>query len=184
MPSASGVVLLSMGNPVKHQFGRLVQQVGRRGAFLLFLALLDGVYAYSLFYPTASSRQSPTSEFLISIAPLWVWGLPWAAVGLVCGIFAFVKFDWPGFAAAIFIKVLWSVMFLTGWIFVDVERGYLSSAIWGAFGLLVALVAGWRETDPLEREIVELEHRLQVFEDRLYPKPHPEGDADQQAGHQ
>lgn len=123
----------------------LGQQIGRRGAFLLFLALLDLIYAYGLAFPTARSAYSPTSLFLADTMPLWAWGALWGAVGLSCLFFAFRRKDRIGYAIAMFLKVLWALMFLLGWLFADVERGYLSTAIWGAFGAVLWIIAGWQE---------------------------------------
>jgi hypothetical protein len=73
-------------------------RVGRRGAFLLFLALLDFVYAYGLPFPGAAANTSATYRFLAAVAPLDAWALLWAGVGLVCFVFAFHKKDAPGYA--------------------------------------------------------------------------------------
>lgn len=131
-----------------HQLKRLGYQVGRRGYFLLFLALLDFVYAIGLAFPSAQARGNPTMRFLDSAGSLLGWGILWAVVGAVCLVFAFRKNDWPGFAAAMLIKMLWAVTFLLGWIFAGVDRGYLSFAIWGAFALLVRLISTWPEGEP------------------------------------
>ena len=80
--------------------------------------------------------------------PLEVWGALWATVGTLCFVFAFMQQDAPGYAAAMFIKVLWALVFLLGWAFADVERGYLSTAIWGAFAAVLALIATWPEPEP------------------------------------
>jgi hypothetical protein len=42
-----------------------------------------------------------------------------------------------------FVKVLWAVTFLLDWLFADVERGYLSTAIWRAFAAVLGLIATW-----------------------------------------
>jgi hypothetical protein len=118
-------------------------RVGRRGAFLLFLALLDFVYAYGLAFPGAAANTSATYRFLAAVAPLDAWALLWATVGLTYLAFAFRKKDAPGYAAAMFVKVLWAVTFPLGWLFADVERGYLSTAIWGAFAAVLGLIATW-----------------------------------------
>lgn len=123
----------------------LTHRVGRRGAFLCFLALLDIIYGYSMLFPTTRSLSTPTSQFIMHVAPLWAWGSLWLTTGVVCAIYAFREKDAPGYAAAMFIKILWGLTFLLGWIFVDVERGYLSSAIWLAFAAVVALIASWPE---------------------------------------
>jgi hypothetical protein len=124
------------------------QRIGRRGAFLLFLSLLDAVYAYALAFPTPIAISSPTYQFLASTLPLEVWGALWAIVGTLCFVFAFTQQDAPGYAAAMFIKVLWALVFLLGWAFADVERGYLSTAIWGAFAAVLALISTWPEPEP------------------------------------
>jgi hypothetical protein len=129
----------------------LFERIGRRGAFLLFLALLDLVQGYAMAFPTPRAVQNPTYQFLASIAPLWVWALLWTVVGVICLVFAFKQQDAPGYAAAMFIKVLWALVFLLGWIFADVERGYLSTAIWAAFAAVLALISSWPEPRESQR---------------------------------
>jgi hypothetical protein len=135
---------------MQRQPGRLVSLVGRRGYFLLFLALLDMVYAFSIAFPSRQARISATFRFLDEAGSLYFWASLWAAAGLACLVFAFRKTDWPGFAAAMAIKALWAVMFLFGWAFVGIDRGYLTATIWGAFGLLVWLISTWPEPDPAQ----------------------------------
>lgn len=117
--------------------------LGRRGVFLLFLAQLDLIYAFSLYRPTPASRLSPTSLFLIEVAPLWAWGTLWAVVGLLALIFAFRVHDGIGYGACIFIKLLWGMLFLLGWVIGEVERGYLSAAIWLTFAGVLSVIATW-----------------------------------------
>ena len=129
----------------------LLRRIGRRGGFLLFLALLDMIYAYGLITPTARSAQNPTTVFLSSVLPLEAWAGLWGMVGALCLFYAFRQQDFPGYFAAMFLKVLWAGTFLMGWLFAGVERGYLSFAIWGAFGGVLALIAGWKENWERER---------------------------------
>jgi hypothetical protein len=121
----------------------IFHRIGRRGIFLLFLALLDLIVAYSYFYPTLRAIQNPTNVFLAHIAPLSYWGLLWATVGSVCLVCAFAPKDALGYAAAMFLKLLWGTTFLLGWIFTDVERGYLTATIWLAFAGVTGLIATW-----------------------------------------
>jgi hypothetical protein len=121
----------------------LVLRVGRRGFFLLFLTMLDFVYGWSLLNPTVTSLSNPTSRFLVQMLPLGAWACLWLAVGVVCLVHAFRFNDAAGFAAAMALKVLWGLLFLFGWFLADVERGYLSAAIWLAFAGLMALVVPW-----------------------------------------
>lgn len=120
-----------------------VHHIGRRGAFLLFLAMLDLIYAFALAFPTQQATDNSAYSFLALIAPLYFWAILWAVCGLTCLYYAFQIKDAPGFAVAMFIKVVWATLFLLGWMFADVERGYLSSAIWGAFAGLTAVIATW-----------------------------------------
>jgi hypothetical protein len=123
----------------------LLRHLGRRGSFLLFLSLLDLIYGYALLSPTSRSLNNPTILFLMQIMPLWAWGLLWLLVGVVCFIFAFRCKDTIAFGAAVFLKVFWGFVFLVGWLLGDVERGYLSTAIWTAFAAVTLLIAGWPE---------------------------------------
>lgn len=123
----------------------IARHIGNRGAFLLFLAMLDVVYAIGLAFPTPRARASDTYMFLDEAGSLVMWALLWTGVGVTCAVFAFRKADTPGFMAAMFIKVLWAAVFLLGWIFAGVERGYLSTAIWGVFAGVVWIIAGWPE---------------------------------------
>jgi len=113
--------------------------------FLLFLTLLDVIYAYSLAYPTPRSLVTPTYTFLAHVAPLQVWASLWAVIGIITGTFAFRLNDAVGYAAAMFLKILWGGTFLLGWLVGSVERGYLSAAIWLSFAAVVGLISSWPE---------------------------------------
>jgi uncharacterized membrane protein HdeD (DUF308 family) len=84
-----------------------------------------------------------TYDFLSLVAPLHFWGSLWIVAGAVLLVFAFKVKDRVGFAVAIFIKILWGSMFFAAWVFADVDRGYLSAAIWLSFAGVVAIVATW-----------------------------------------
>lgn len=122
--------------------------VGRRGEFLLFLALLDLLYGLSLLRPAPQARRSPTTGFLAEVMPLPCWALLWLAVGAVCLAGAFVVRDRVSFAAAAGLKVLWGSLFLVGWLAGVVERGWVSAVIWLVFALVVVRLASWPEPDP------------------------------------
>lgn len=123
----------------------VVARIGRRGAALLFLAFLDVIYCHALLFPSETARNSVSYQFLASVLPLWVWAAIWGGVGLVCLVSALRRHDQPGFVAAIGLKVLWGGVYLGGWMFGDVQRGYVSAAIWLAFAAFVGLLAGWPE---------------------------------------
>jgi len=124
---------------------RFRHRVGRRGAGLLFFALLDLVYAYSLLAPTDAARNSESFRFIADILPLWGWAIAWAAVGVTCLVQAFAAHDRVGFAAAMGLKVLWGVLFLLGGLVAGLERGYVSAAIWLTFAAWIGVIATWPE---------------------------------------
>jgi hypothetical protein len=118
--------------------------VGRRGACLLFFALLDFVYGLSLSQPAAA--MAPTTRFVASIAPLPWWAGLWISVGVICLAGAFAhRLDRAAFCAAAGIKTLWGGVLLLGWAISDVTRGWVSAAVWCAFAALVVVLAGWPE---------------------------------------
>jgi hypothetical protein len=122
----------------------LIRKVGRRGATLLFLGSLDGIYSFSLLNPPHDPTANPTLAFLATIAPLWAWAILWGAVGLICLIGAFSTRDRFAFAAAIGIKVLFGLTFALA-AFAGLERAYVSAAVWLAFAAFIAVIAGWPE---------------------------------------
>ncbi len=127
---------------VVHQF--LVERIGRRGAALAFFALLDLVYAYSLFFPAAETRRTSTTRFIESVAPLPLWGALWAGAGLACLVCVLRVYDRIGFAATMAVQTLWGLLFAVATV-VGVERAYLSAALWLCAAGWVAIISGWPE---------------------------------------
>lgn len=119
---------------------RLASRIGRRGAALLFFALLDEVYAFALL--TAPRPLTTFYAWMDEIMPLPVWAACWAAVGLICLGFAFALRDTAAFMAAVAIKVGWGLPALFGWIGGAVPLGYVSAVIWLGFAAFVYLIAG------------------------------------------
>jgi hypothetical protein len=123
--------------------------VGRRGAFLAFLAVLDVVIGYGLTQPlplglTPRVLYAP----MMDIAPLAVWAAWWVATGLLCAVAAVVyRLRWPTFGAAALVKTAWASCYLTGWVehLPLYARGYQTALIYGLFAAVVMLIAGWRE---------------------------------------
>lgn len=118
----------------------LRNRVGRRGAALLFFALLDGVYCAALL--TAPRPLTAFYAWMDEILPLAVWAICWGAVGLICLCFAFAQRDTAAFMAAVALKVAWGLPAFFGWVSGAVPLGYLSAVIWLAFAAFVYLIAG------------------------------------------
>jgi hypothetical protein len=136
----------------------LLTRIGRRGAALLFFAVLDFVYCYALL--EAPRPLVAFYAWMNGIMPLPAWAALWGAVGVVCLLFAFALRDTPAFMAAAGLKVGWGLLAFFGWLAGTIERGYLSAVIWLAFAAFVYLIAGgipaappptkrWRRVDPL-----------------------------------
>lgn len=126
----------------------LARRVGRRGTTLLFLSLLDFVIAASLIHPQAEAARTASTRFVADIAPLWTWGLLWAAVGAACAVGAFRLHDRWAFAAAMALKVLWGGVYVFGWAIAGLDRGWLGGVVWWAFAAFVYVVSGWAEATP------------------------------------
>jgi hypothetical protein len=136
----------------------LIRRIGRRGAALLFFALLDLLYGLSLASPDPQVRLSPSVAFIAHVAPLPAWAALWAAVGVACLAGAFVRHDRWAFTAAVALKVLWGVTFLVGWLVAHLERGWVPAVIWLAMAGWVLIIASWPEPPP-DEGLLRLEKR-------------------------
>ncbi|MGW4476814.1 hypothetical protein ACWENQ_44785 [Nonomuraea sp. NPDC004354] len=127
---------------------RVLARIGRRGAALLWFALVDVVLAASM---AAAPPDTGAYVFLARILPLWAWAIPWAAVGVLCAVQAFALDDRLAFVAASALKVGWSVLYLAGWLLGEIPHGYIGAAIWLVFAGFVQVIAGWPEPPRLRR---------------------------------
>lgn len=128
----------------------LRRTVGRRGAALLAFAFIDLVLGWSLLDATghAQAEALPAYRAIREAAPLAVWGWAWLASAAACVIWAFRREDWPAFAAAVGIKLVWASGFLASWVVWDAPRGWLGAVTWGVIAALVFLISGWPENGP------------------------------------
>ena len=117
----------------------LRHRAGRRGAFLLFLAILDVLYGVALFDPT-----SPAHRFDLFLPYPW-WAATWVAIGVVCFIGAFVKKDRWAFTLAATLKFSWGLLYSQIWISQGYPYGWVSMVVWLAFAGVVLIIAGWPE---------------------------------------
>ncbi len=125
--------------------GLIVDNIGRRGASLLFFAFLNVVYAGSLFFAAPPAQRTASVNFLSEIAPLSMWGTVWLVCGLVCMFYAFREDDKFAFAIDIALKTLWGLLHFVGWLFVHVDRAYVSATIWMFAAGLLAVISSWPE---------------------------------------
>lgn len=129
-------------------FGKLVRiarRVGHRGGYLLFIALLDILFALSLASPPPEVRGSPAFRYIATVLPLPIWAAIWLAVGIICLIQTFTRSDRLAFGLASGLKLLWGSVYLGGWLLAGVARGWVGAAIWISFGALTTLISTWPE---------------------------------------
>jgi hypothetical protein len=128
----------------------LVYRVGRRGYFLLLLALVDAVLGYRMIRPE-SPGQAEQNHFMGSVIDsldhcmaLWFWACLWWATGLVCLFNVLRKQDYSGFGAACAMKVVWVAGNIAAGI--DGMPGWqLRAVVWAFIASTVLVVARWPE---------------------------------------
>lgn len=135
--------------PVRAAVDRLVRHIGRRGAYLLFLSLIDLVLGYALIQPLplGLSRQAVYQPF-VEIMPLPAWVLCWFVTAALTALAALWHRARPAvFGAAALLKTGWGAGYLAGWLghYPLYTRGYQTASIFVAFALMTLLISGWRE---------------------------------------
>lgn len=120
-------------------FKRLLHQIGRRGAFLAFLALLDGAYAYGTWITPA------TPHYSMILTP-HQWAACWAVVAAACTVGVFMRRDRVPYSLAAAIKVCWSAVFFRLWL-ESYPYALINAVFWLVFALIVFMVSSW--PDPI-----------------------------------
>lgn len=127
----------------------LPHHIGRRGAYLAFLVLLDVTVGYALMQPLPLGLDSrPFYAPFLAIMPLSWWAWWWVSTGAAAAVAVlWHRLRPPVFAAAAALKTGWAIGYFVGWAegLPAFSRGYQSAAIYCAFGLVTLVVAGWRE---------------------------------------
>ena len=127
------------------------RHLGRRGAALLFFAILDLTFAWSLLDPEnpALIRMAPLYRVIVQSAPLWVWGVAWGVVGLLCAVQAWQRRDAVAFTAVIMLKLTWGSAIMAAGILYDAPRAWVAAMIYLALAAFVGVISGWPE--PLDQ---------------------------------
>jgi hypothetical protein len=122
-------------------------RLGRRGSFLLFLAVLDFTYGWAIYDTVAP----PVANRVNLLLPWQAWGIWWAATGLVCLIAAWGSRDRWAFTIAAALKFAWGMIAGFAWLNqpqLD-HNGWVSMVIWLCFAITVLIISGWPEPPPL-----------------------------------
>jgi heme exporter protein D len=133
--------------------------VGHRGAFLLFLGLLDFCYGGSLAYVWL---HPGLRNFVAGLwPPVGVWAIAWMVTGLTCVLGAFAVRDRIAFALAAALKIAWAGVSAYSWIDQHLLLGWVAVVIWLSFGITVLIISGWPDPvklapHPLEKIADEL----------------------------
>lgn len=130
----------------------LKRRIGYRGAFLMFLVMLNFVYGYSLI------TDPPMHVNLL--LPLNVWAWTWIVMGFILATGVFVKNDRFQFGLSATFKSFWAVAWLGTWIDLGTPRAWINAVIWLSFAALVVVVSFWPEPVPRERikDLTRYEH--------------------------
>lgn len=125
-------------------------RLGYRGAFLLFLAIIDLVYGWTLIDPTRESRHTSQYLWRQEIMPNQAWGVIWWTVAVCLLISAFLRQDRIGYAMAVALKIGWAIVAALGGFNGHVQGAWASVSIWGGFAALTILESG--RAEPLHTE--------------------------------
>lgn len=118
---------------------RIRNRIGRRGGFLLFLAILDMIYGYFLLLPPASVAPQ-----LYPLLPRFAWAICWLAVAAICVVGSVRKHDRLAYGFAALLKAGWGLRFAYLW-YLGVPFSWVSMVIWLCFAGTVVMVSGWPE---------------------------------------
>ncbi|MFL6109949.1 MAG: hypothetical protein ACJ786_01130 [Catenulispora sp.] len=129
----------------------LMHRIGRRGAILLILAVIDVSYGLSLIGPPRETLSMAVMRWREHYAPLWAWGIGWLVIAAILIVSAFLRNDRFGYAAAIGWKIAWSLTTLASWIVGGVDRGWVSSIIWAVVAGMIVVIGGWPEPHRIAR---------------------------------
>lgn len=122
-------------------FKRLLHQVGRRGAFLAFLAFLDYAFAWSNWY------LPPPQPMVV---PAHVWAVGWLAAAVACTVGVFLRRDRVPYTAASTVKAAFAAANGYEWLVKHEPYGWVNTLFWLVFALIVLMVASW--PDPVLTE--------------------------------
>lgn len=125
---------------------------GKRGFACLWFGIVFIVIGLSFIIGAQSPTLLMNLKFLINVLPLDVWGSIWVLGGLTFLIAAFwKKLELAAFMFGIAITLNWSVGYAIQAAFGESSRGWVSSAIYGFFAVLILLISTWAEPDkPVE----------------------------------
>lgn len=137
---------------------RAAWRIGRRGACLIVLSLIFGLYGYAILRDARHIDLDATRSTLTlmsNILPARVWGAIWVGSAVIAFVQSFIPRTHSAagargaFASLTFISTVWGA----GTIAADVLYGGLAvrplliGGVWLSVSLLTIIISGWQE-DP------------------------------------
>lgn len=119
----------------------------RRRAFLLMFGLIYVLIGYGYISQPIPNVQSTAQSVAFGLAPIWAWGICWAACGAIMAVAALRRWtesrggDW-GFGLGAFMPALWGVLSLVTWTTEASPRAWITALIFGAVSASVIVISG------------------------------------------
>lgn len=113
-------------------------RVGHRGAFLLFLTLLDLLYGFAMV-------TNQVSDVPITFLSWHEWGMLWMAAGVFIFTGVASKVDKAQYTVAIILKTAWAAALIVDSWDNHIVGGWVDAAVWGMVVAVVFLISSWPE---------------------------------------
>jgi len=115
-------------------------RVGRRGAFMAFLAILDCAYGWALHLQTVIAVKALTPDLLL---PLTLWSWLWVGMGVVCLSGVFTRRDRVPYALSSAFQATWAAVYANAWLAHGLTSGWISAVVWLSFAVTILLIGSW-----------------------------------------
>jgi len=133
---------------------RAITYLGRRGASLLFFALVFVVTGWSyLNLPASFNGRGTNFELMLELLPLHAWGIIWIAAGIICVFGSVIKlFDYLAFFLGSAVLTIWGFGLAVLGLMNRGTHPYLGAVIYVAFAVFMIVISGWPEETTPEDE--------------------------------
>ena len=127
---------------------KAARSIGHRGAFLILFGVVYLLLGYSYLSVQVTPVVKHALHLALSIAPLDVYAWAWIISGALCVLAGVLS---PrrkplGFAVAMLMPALWSIVFAAGWVNGDTPRGWTTAIVFAALAGAVGVVAGMQDS--------------------------------------
>jgi hypothetical protein len=129
---------------------RVLARIGRRGAMLVVLSVIDIVYGLAMFLTDlvfyAEPQWWPASIYSMFGLSVGIWGVVWMVVGafLLTGIPKHIP-DSIHFGAAVALWVWWAFAAMVYYFTTFSPGTWGPAAVYAGFSLLILIAAGWED---------------------------------------